>query len=46
VGRLANPVDAETQAKILGEVHARVPMAMVDGQQSLKLENAQADERL
>jgi hypothetical protein len=44
--RLANRVDAEKQTKILGEVHAKVPMVVADEQQSLKIENAQADERL
>jgi hypothetical protein len=46
LGRLANRVNAETQAKILGQVHAKVPMVGADEQQSLKLENAEADERL
>ena len=33
------------QAKILGDIHARIPMVTLDEQQALKLENAQADER-
>jgi hypothetical protein len=44
--RLANRIDVETQAKILGAIHAKVPMVTAAEQQSLKLENAQADQRL
>jgi hypothetical protein len=45
LGKLNNRVDATTQAKILGDVHARVPMVTPEEQQTLKLENAEADER-
>jgi hypothetical protein len=44
--RLANRIDVETQAKILGAIHAKVPMVTAAEQQSLKLKNAQADQRL
>lgn len=43
--QLANRLDAAVQAKVLGEVHARVPMVMIDEMRALQLENAEADER-
>ena len=46
LGRLANRLDAAAHAKVLGEVHARVPMAMVEEIRALQLENAEADERV
>src|ERR1700730_2449595 len=45
LGRLGNRVDPATQAKLLGDVHARVPMVTADEQRALQLENAEADER-
>jgi len=42
LGRLSNRVDP---AKVLGQVHARIPMVTMDEMQALKLENAEADER-
>ena len=45
LARLANRIGVETQPKILGAIHAKVPMVTADEQQSLKLENAEADER-
>jgi hypothetical protein len=46
LGKLANRLDAEGQAKILGAIHAKVPMVTAEEQHQLKLENAEADERL
>jgi hypothetical protein len=45
LAKLSNRVDAETQGKILGEVHARVPMVTADEQRALQLENAEAEAR-
>jgi hypothetical protein len=45
LGKLGNRVDPATQAKLLGDVHARVPMVTADEQRALQLENAEADER-
>jgi hypothetical protein len=45
LAKLSNRVDAAMQGKVLGEVHARIPMVTLDAQQALKLENAEADER-
>jgi len=42
---LSNRVDATAQAKILGEIHARIPMVTLDEQRALQLRNAEADER-
>jgi hypothetical protein len=44
LGRLANRLDGETQAKILGAVHARVPMPTVDEIHALNLEEAKQHE--
>jgi hypothetical protein len=46
LGKLANRVDAETQGKVLGAVHARIPMVTADEQRALQLENAEADAQL
>jgi uncharacterized protein (DUF885 family) len=46
LAKLSNRIDAADQAKILGTIHARVAMVTADEQHDLKLENAQADERL
>src|SRR5579863_6648831 len=45
LAKLANRVDAATQAKVLADIHARIPMVMIDEQQGSKLEAAEADER-
>jgi hypothetical protein len=45
LGKLGNRVDPTTQAKLLGDVHARVPMVTVEEQQALKLKNAEDDVR-
>jgi hypothetical protein len=44
--KLSNRLDTGMQAKVLGDVHARVPMVTVDEQREVKVENAEADERL
>jgi hypothetical protein len=46
LAKLSNRIDAATQGKILGNVHARIPMVMLDEQRGLQLENAEADEKL
>ena len=43
LAKLSNRVDAETHGKVLGAVHARVPMVTADEQRALQLENAKAD---
>lgn len=45
LARLANRITPEDYAKILGAVHARVPMVTPDEQRSLQEENAKDDER-
>jgi hypothetical protein len=45
LAKLSNRVDATTQAKVLGQIHARIPMVTADEQRTLQLENAEADER-
>ena len=45
LAKLANRVDADTLAKVLGAIHAHIPMVTLDEQRTLKLENAEADER-
>ena len=45
LARLSNRIDAETQGKILGAVHGRIAMPMIDEIRALQLENAEADER-
>jgi hypothetical protein len=42
LGKLGNRVDPTTQGKILGDVHARIPMVTLDEQHALKLENTEA----
>src|SRR5215208_4526979 len=44
LGRLSNRIGASAQAKILGDVHTRIPMVTADEQRALQLENAEADE--
>jgi hypothetical protein len=43
LGKLANRVNAEAQGKVLGAIHAKVPMVTADEQRALQLENAKAD---
>jgi hypothetical protein len=45
LAKLANRVDAAMQGKILGDVHARIPMVTLDEQRAKQLENAEADEK-
>jgi hypothetical protein len=45
LANLSKRLDAAAQAKVLGDVHARIPMVTPDEQQALKLKNARADER-
>jgi hypothetical protein len=46
LAKLGNRVDPATQAKVLGTIHARIPMVTLDEIEAAKLENAEADERL
>jgi hypothetical protein len=46
LAKLSNRVDVTAQAKIFGDIHARIPMVTLDEQQAVKLENAKAEERL
>jgi hypothetical protein len=39
---LSNGIDAATQAKLYGEIHARIPMVTPDERRALQLENAEA----
>jgi hypothetical protein len=43
LARLGNRLDGAAQGKVLGAVHARVPMVTADEQRALQLENAKAD---
>jgi hypothetical protein len=43
LAKLANRIDAAAQGKIMGNIHARVPMPTPDEQRTLQLENAKAD---
>jgi len=36
---------SRTHGKVLGEVHARIPMVTADEQRALQMENAEADVR-
>jgi hypothetical protein len=45
LAKLSNRVDAMAQAKILGDIHIRIPMVTLDEQRALQLRNAEADER-
>jgi hypothetical protein len=45
LGQLSNRLDTAAQGKILGEIHARVPMVTVEELRAVQLENAEADER-
>ena len=46
LAKLSNRIGAEDHAKILGAVHARVPMPTPDEQRALQLENAKQDAQL
>ena len=46
LAKLSNRVDVTAQAKILGDIHARIPTVTLDEQQAVKLENAKDEERL
>ena len=46
LARLSNRIDSTAQGKLLGAVHARIPMVMPDEQRALQIENAEADARL
>jgi hypothetical protein len=45
LGRLGNRLDPETQARLLGSVHARIPIVTPDEQRALQRENFEADEK-
>jgi hypothetical protein len=45
LSKLSNRLDAATQGKVLGDIHARIPMVTLDEQRALKLENAEAEQR-
>jgi Xaa-Pro aminopeptidase len=45
LGRLSNRIDGEAQAKIMGAVQARIPMAIPDEVRALQLEKAEAVEQ-
>ena len=43
MARLGNRTDAATQAKLFGDIHARIPMVTPDDLRALQLANAKAD---
>lgn len=43
LAKLSNRVDATAQGKLLGQIHARIPMVTPDEQAALQLENADYD---
>jgi hypothetical protein len=43
--KLSNRIEAETRGKVIGQIHARIPMPTADEQRQLQKENAEADER-
>jgi hypothetical protein len=43
MAKLGNRIDAATQAKLLGDIHTRVPMVTPDEQRALQLDDAKAD---
>jgi hypothetical protein len=45
-GKLANRVDAAAQAKLFSDIHAKIPMVMLDEQRELQLRNAESDRQL
>lgn len=44
--KLGNRLDAAAQAKLFGDIHAKIPMPTLDEQRRLQLRNAEADEQL
>src|SRR6516165_10028860 len=44
LGRLGNRLDPDTQAAILAQIHARLPMATTDERQATQLDRARDDE--
>lgn len=45
LSQLSNRLDVASQAKLMGEVHARVPMPMIEDIRALQLQNSEADEK-
>src|SRR4051812_6852435 len=45
LGQLSNRLDGVTQAKVLGEIHARVPMPTIEEIRALQLQNSEANEK-
>jgi hypothetical protein len=45
LAKLSNRIGPEMQHKVMGDIHARVPMVTVDEQRALQLENAKLDAR-
>jgi hypothetical protein len=45
LAKLSNRIGAEDQEKILGSVHARIPMVTIDDMRAVQRENAEADEK-
>jgi hypothetical protein len=43
LSKLSNRIDGAAQAKLLGAIHARIPMVTPDEQRALQLANAKAD---
>ena len=46
LAKLSNRIDATMQGKLLGEIHARIPMVTLEEIRALQLENAEADASL
>ena len=44
LAQLSNRLDAETRGKVMGAVHARVPMVTPDEQRALQPENAKGEQ--
>jgi hypothetical protein len=45
LAKLSNRIGAEEQGKILGAIHARIPMVTIDELRTLQRENSEADEK-
>lgn len=45
LAKLSNRFSPETHGKLIGQIHARIPMPTADEQRQLQKENAQADEQ-
>jgi hypothetical protein len=43
--KLSNRISGDDQAKIIGAIHARIPMVTIDEQRALQRDNAEADEK-